>query len=499
MVSPIFELNSMAVAGVPLDSVTVGRRNTKIVCTAGPTCHTPQQVSELMQAGANVFRLNFSHADHDWHTATLQTIRCEAARLELPIAVMQDLCGPKMRLSHVAAEKCMLAAGDQIRVTTASRADGEAGELIEFDLATTYEYLLDDVGLGSTLLLDDGRVELQVSEKHDLYIVCEVVRGGTLHKGKGLNLPGASLSTDSMTDKDWIDLEWGIANEVEFVALSFVRRPEDLIGVSGRLAEAGSRAHVIAKIERPEAIEHIEQIIDLSDGLMVARGDLGLETELARVPMLQKRLIERCRLLGKPVITATQMLESMVHNATPTRAEVSDVANAIYDGSSAIMLSGETAQGSFPRQAVEVLHNVALVSELDVAERFVVRCQGNATSVSEAVVEAAAVAALNLGVRRVVIYTHSGDTARSIARYRLPMPVVAVTNSQTTYRQLNLSYGVEPLYLPHVADIPQLLAEIDQLALSGDWAQIGDELVVVSALDGRRGRVDTLHIHRVSR
>lgn len=497
MVSPVHELKVTAFGDLPKEGVGVEHRNTKIVCTAGPTCHTAEQVSELMLAGANVFRLNFSHADHSWHSATLQTIREQAEKLDLSVAVMQDLCGPKMRLSHVASNPCLLVAGDRIRFTTAHHVVESGGNAFDFDLATTYEYLLDDVSLGTTLLLDDGRVELQVVEKQDRWIDCDVVRGGSLHKGKGLNLPGVSLSTESMTTKDWADLEWGIANEVDFIALSFVRHPEDLVGVHERLAETGSAAHLIAKIERPEAIDHIEQIIDLADGLMVARGDLGLETELARVPLLQKRLIERCRSLGKPVITATQMLESMVQNATPTRAEVSDVANAIYDGTSAIMLSGETAQGQFPRQAVEVLHDVALVSESDVAERFVVRHKGDSTTASEAIVEAAAVAALNLEVRRVVVYTRSGDTARLIARYRLPMPVVAVTNSRTTYRQMSLIYGVEPLHLPHITDIPQLLAEMDQLVHSRQWAATDDELVVVSALDGRDGTIDTLHIHRV--
>jgi pyruvate kinase len=310
-------------------------------------------------------------------------------------------------------------------------------------------------------------------------------------------LPGINLSTRSMTHKDWDDLEWGITHDVDFVALSFVRHPDDLVAVRDRLDEAGSRTRLIAKIERPEAIEHIEAILALADGLMVARGDLGLETELSQVPILQKRLIERCRQANKPVITATQMLESMVNASTPTRAEISDVANAIYDGTDAIMLSAETATGQYPEEAVNVLHKVAIVTEADLAQSSPDYRRVSTTSAATAIAEGAAITARSLGARRVVVYSQTGVTARLMAHYRLPMPVVAVTNVLTTYRQLSLSFGIHPVYMPDIVSMSQLLEEMDHLVLARHWGEIGDTLVLVSSLDGRDGNTDTLHVHHV--
>ncbi|MCH8046281.1 MAG: pyruvate kinase [Planctomycetes bacterium] len=475
----------------------IDRRKTKIVCTVGPACSTPEQIRALIEAGANVFRLNFSHADHPWHTAAITTIRAAADKLQVPVAVMQDLCGPKIRLSRVVEENYTVTAGDLIRVTTERHlaADGPA---ISFDIASTYAALLDDVGPGDVMLFDDGRLEVCVEEHQGNVIVVRVVRGGPLSVGKGINLPGVSLSTDSVTQKDWQDLEWGIEHDVDYVALSFVRHPDDVAAVQSRLAEAGSRAQVIAKIERPEAIEHIDAIARLADGLMVARGDLGLETDLARVPVLQKHLIERCRRLCKPVITATQMLESMVHNAVPTRAEVSDVANAIYDGSDAIMLSGETAAGKHPVRAVEMLDHVARVTEADLRQNpEAQRRQIRPTSTVAAVVEGAITTAIGVGARRVVIYSQSGSTARALACHRLPMPVVALTHDAATYRQLSLSFGIEPLLLPSRIKLPKLLDDLDILVARHRWGSPGDLIIVVSALDGEDGNTDTMHIHTV--
>ena len=475
----------------------IDRRKTKIVCTVGPACSTREQIRALIEAGTNVFRLNFSHSDHPWHSAAIATIRAEADALQVPVAVMQDLCGPKIRLSRVVEENYTVASGDRIRVTTERHlaADGPA---ISFDVASTYASLLDDVSPGDVMLLDDGRLEVCVEEHLGNVIVVRVIRGGPLSVGKGINLPGVSLSTDSVTEKDWRDLQWGIQHDVDYVALSFVRHPDDVAAVQCRLAEEGSRAKVIAKIERPEAIEHIDAIIRLADGLMVARGDLGLETDLARVPMLQKRLIGRCRQLCKPVITATQMLESMVHNATPTRAEVSDVANAIYDGSDAIMLSGETAVGKHPVRAVGVLDHVARVTEADLQQDpHVERRQAQPDSTVAAVVEGAITTALGVGARRVVIYSQSGSTARALARHRLPMPVVTLTHDASTYRQLSLCYGVEPLLLPSRMKLPKLLDDLDRMVAEHGWGSPGDLIVVVSALDGEDGNTDTMHIHTV--
>ena len=325
-----------------------------------------------------------------------------------------------------------------------------------------------------------------------------VRRGGRILPGKGINLPGCALSVESVTEKDWEDLDWAISHEIDYVALSFVRHPDDLLRVRNHLDDVGSHIRLIAKIERPEAIEHIEGILALADGLMVARGDLGVEIELARVPLLQKLLIEQCRSVCKPVITATQMLESMVHESTPTRAEVSDVANAIYDGTDAIMLSGETATGRFPSEAVEVLNEVALCTEADLARRILMRERGGIPgSPTAAIAEGASTTAIGLRAKLVVVYSQSGLTARLMARSRLPMPVLAVTNNATSCRQLSLSYGVCPVYLPDVTNMQQLLDGIDKLVLGQGWCAEGDTLVVVSALDGRDGSTDTLHVHQV--
>ncbi len=474
-------------------------RHTKIVATVGPACASKEKLRSLMQTGVNVFRLNFSHSEHAWHERMLGMIRETSAELQLPIAVLQDLCGPKIRLSRVPHENYTVAEGDIVRITTEDRLrlHGDGG--LQFDIASTYSELIRDVEPGRRLLLDDGRVELLVEEKHPHTLTTRVLRGGVINRGKGMNLPGSELSTECMTEKDWRDLEWGIAHGVDYVALSFVRRPEDLIGVRTRLDDTGSAALLIAKIERPEAINHVHQILELADGLMVARGDLGLETDLARVPLLQKSLIELCRRVGKPVITATQMLESMVHEATPTRAEVSDIANAIYDGTDAIMLSAETATGKYPEAAVAVIDRVARATEshLDPHTAFN-RRQNASTGVSTAICDGAVATALNLDARRVVVYSHSGHTARLLARSRLPMNIVAVTNSETTYRQLGLSYGVSPVYLPEVTNLPQLLIEMDCLVVQEAWGSPGDNLVIVSSLDGRDGQIDTLHVHCVA-
>jgi pyruvate kinase len=476
------------------------RRNTKIVCTLGPASASEAGIRGLLGCGADVLRLNFSHADHAWHEDVLRRIRQIAGELRNPVAVMQDLCGPKIRLSRLATDPLTVEVGDRVHITTdeiLDRAQAD-GVPFHFDMASTYNPLLEDVEPGHRILFDDGRIEMIVEDKLQQAIVASVLRGGTVTSRKGMNLPGAELSTEAMTDKDWHDLKWGIRNQVDFVALSFVRRPEDVSKVRDRLREAGSHAALIAKIERPEAVDRILAICELADGLMVARGDLGLETDLAQVPLLQKHLIEQCRAAGKPVITATQVLESMVVESTPTRAEVSDVANAVYDGTDAIMLSAETATGKFPESSVTVIDRVARVTESDLAsQRFQERADGRLATPAAAVVEGAVAAALSLRVTRVVVYSQSGLTARLIARCRLPMPVVAVTNSINTYRQLNLCYGVVPLWLPEVSNLHELLCEMDRLVVSQQWGGPGDMIVVVSALDGRDGNIDTLHIHRI--
>ena len=490
----------IATAASEPEAVRGAERRTKIVCTVGPACQEAHQIRRLLGAGANVFRLNFSHADHAWATGAIETVRTQAAEMGVPVAVMQDLCGPKIRLSRVAQEHYCVEEGDTIRVTTERHLEdcSRRAEGFDYDAASNYGALVGDVRVGDSILVDDGRIAMVVLEKQPGLVVARITRGGEILPGKGLNLPGVPLSTDAMLAKDWQDLQWGIEHEVDFVALSFVRHPSDLVLLKSRLEQARGTARVIAKIERPEAIEHIDQIVELADGLMVARGDLGLETDLAAVPVLQKRLVELCRDAGKPVITATQVLDSMVNNSTPTRAEVSDVANAIFDGSDAIMLSNETAVGRYPTESVKVIHRTALATEAELARRAMIqRRQGTRCSAVSAITEAAANSAIGLNARSIVVYSRTGYTARMMARYRLPIPVTAITNERSTYQQLSLSFGVRPVFMPHIVNLPQLLEEMDQLALKQRWGDPGDRLVVVSALDGQDGNIDTLHIRHL--
>lgn len=472
-------------------------RKTKIVCTIGPACNTPEKVRQLIQTGCSVFRFNFSHGTHEQHSQALEIVRREARDLELPVAVMQDLCGPKIRISHIAAGEVDAKEGMMLKVTTNGRIGNDPTcRHFEWDLSSTYEPLLDDIRPGDHLLINDGRVELVVDRVFPNYLNSTVIRAGKITKGKGLNMPGVALSTPSITEKDWKDVAWAVANNIDFVALSFVREAVDILRLREYLAGHDCRAHIIAKIERPEALDHIHEIIKEADGIMVARGDLGLETDFAEVPLIQKKLIELCRLQAKPVITATQMLDSMVTAPTPTRAEVSDVANAILDGSDAIMLSNETAAGEYPVRSVEVLDRIALASE-KAYPRFSRSMGADDHSDKVVVTEAAATMATHAQAKRIVVYTGSGHTARLISRYRLPIPVVVVTNHAKTCQQLALSYGCQPIYLPEISKLSQLLEKMDELALEKHWASPGDNLVVISALDGRDGRIDTLHVHHV--
>ena len=474
-------------------SVRAKSRNSKIVCTLGPACNTPDSIRRVLKAGARIFRFNFSHGTHESHTETLQHLRSEAFKLNVPIAIMQDLCGPKIRISYVRGDLLETEENQRLQITTQVRLERLESEV---DLATTYEPLMDDVQIGDALLINDGRVELVVEGKQKESLTCRVRRAGSITLGKGLNMPGVALSTPSITAKDWSDLEWGVIHQVDFVALSFVRHPDDLLQIHRFLDERDCLAKVISKIERPEAIERIHEIIQHSDGLMVARGDLGLETDFAEVPILQKKLIELCRYHAKPVITATQMLDSMVSQPTPTRAEVSDVANAILDGSDAIMLSNETAAGQYPVEAVQVLDRIGRSSEGGLKTESISHWTHDLSDAA-ALTEAAARMALRMNAKRIVVYTQTGNTARLMARYRLQTPIIAVTSSPEVQRQLVLSYGVRPFLIPEIQDMTQLLQKMNELALELHWGQHGDQLVVVSGLGGQYGYVDTLHVHRV--
>ena len=411
-------------------------RRAKIVCTLGPSSCSTEMIGDLMEAGMNVARLNFSHGTHESHRQIFDLVRLTARARGLPIAVLADLQGPKIRVRRMADEGGINLERDTQVLLTAQDVKGTPGRIPH-----TYAPMHRDVAPGDRILLDDGRLELQVLASEGEDVRCRVVTGGSLTDRKGINLPGIALSTPCLTDKDKADLALALELGVGYVALSFVRRPEDII--EARLL-AGDTP-IIAKIEKPEAVENFAAILHEADGIMVARGDLGVEMGPERVPMIQKRLIEQTNARGKVVITATEMLDSMRLRPRPTRAEASDVANAILDGTDALMLSGETASGDYPLESVRTMDKI--IREVELSPRY--RSLPERASVGDmestnAVARAAVVAARELGVRSILCFTESGRTAALVSEYRPEASILAVTSSRTVFRRLGLHWGVTP-------------------------------------------------------
>jgi pyruvate kinase len=473
---------------------------TKVVCTLGPATSSVDSIKQLIEAGATVFRLNFSHGTHAQHTELLRNIRLAEQQLQTQVAILQDLCGPKIRLSHTRDDQPLeLQAGQRVTLTTRQYFEHALSQAANnpatptFDLATNYEPILVDVNVGEPIMLNDGRQRLKVVAKRATWLECEVVQGGKISKGKGINLPQANLSTPSVTAKDWEDLAWGLEQRVDLVALSFVRSAADIIQVRDHLDRVGSPIQIIAKIERPEALINLEEILQWSDGIMVARGDLAIETDCAQVPLVQKHLIERCRELNKPVITATQLLDSMVDSPMPTRAEVSDIANAVLDGTDALMLSNETAVGQFPSLAVETLMKVSLTTQSVARRKFAAQVMPCETRIA-AMVHSAAALAERCEASAIAIYTQSGFAARQMSSLRVGCPVIACTNSAVTVRQLGLSYGVTPVMLDAFMDRHSLIPHLVQIGLQNEWWSEGDRVVVVASHDGCGGDLNVIQV-----
>ncbi|MBL8852409.1 MAG: pyruvate kinase [Planctomycetaceae bacterium] len=473
---------------------------TKVVCTLGPATSSVESIKQLIEAGATVFRLNFSHGTHAQHTEALKNIRLAEQQLHTQVAVLQDLCGPKIRVSHTRGDQPLeLQVGQRITLTTRQFYEQVVAPTAlssatpSFDLATNYEPILNDVNVGEPILLNDGRQRLKVISKRATWLECEVIQGGKISKGKGINLPQADLSTPSVTPKDWEDLAWGLEQRVDFVALSFVRSAADIIQVRDHLDRVSSPIQIIAKIERPEALINIEEILQWSDGVMVARGDLAIETDCAQVPLVQKQLIERCRELNKPVITATQLLDSMVDSPMPTRAEVSDIANAVLDGTDALMLSNETAVGQFPQLAVETLMKVSLTTQPVARRKFATQVMPCETRIA-AMVQSAAALADRCEASAIAIYTQSGFAARQLSSLRVGCPVIACTNSAVTVRQMGLSYGVNPVMLDAFMDRHSLIPHLVQIGLENHWWSEGDRVVVVASQDGCGGDLNVIQV-----
>jgi len=469
-------------------------RRAKIVCTLGPASREPTFIGNLIDEGMDVARINFSHGDPEDHKAVIAAVRAEAEKRGRPVAVLQDLQGPKIRVGRFVTGSTELEPGADFTLTTREVPGTDT------IVSTTYAGLPRDVKPGDVLLLDDGLLSLEVIENNDTDVETRVLIGGTLKNNKGINLPGVKVSAPALTEKDRRDLAIGMQVGVDFVALSFVRSPDDIdeaIALAKR--PDGRRVPIVAKIEKPEAIERLEEIIDRADGIMVARGDLGVEMGAEKVPLIQKRAIELTNAKGKVVITATQMLESMITNPRPTRAEASDVANAVLDGSDALMLSGETASGKYPLLAVRTMARI--IEEIEDSARFKTRFDAAtldfATS-ANAIAKAAVVAARQMDAKAIACVTESGGVARLVSEYRPEARLVAFSSQDIVVRRLALYWGVEPIKAPQTPSFDGLLVDIERRLVDGKFVKAGDLVVLVVAVPiGAGHSANTLHIHKI--
>ncbi|MBU7582777.1 MAG: pyruvate kinase [Nostoc sp. TH1S01] len=470
-------------------------RRTKIVATIGPATSSPEMLKAIIEAGATTLRLNFSHGTHADHQRNIRLIRQTAFELNQPVAILQDLQGPKIRLGRFENGSIVLAKGDRFTLTNRQVVGTQEISCV------TYEYLAEEVPAGAKILLDDGRVEMVVEqtnrEKGDLH--CRVTVGGKLSNNKGVNFPGVYLSIKAMTDKDREDLMFGLDQGVDWVALSFVRNPQDVIEIKELISSTGKQVPVIAKIEKHEAIEQMEAVLALCDGVMVARGDLGVELPAEDVPVLQKRLISTANRLGIPIITATQMLDSMVSNPRPTRAEVSDVANAILDGTDAVMLSNETAVGSYPVEAVATMARIAERIEQEQRNSDIRQQRDSRRSIPNAISQAVGQIAENLGASAIMTLTQTGATARNVSKFRPHTPILAVTPHVNVARQLQLVWGVKPLLVLGLPSTGQTFQAAINVAQEHKLLFEGD-LVVMTAgtLQGVSGSTDLIKVEVVT-
>ena len=471
-------------------------KRTKIVCTIGPASESEETLEQLILAGMNVARLHFSHGDHDEHLVRIERIRKISKKVNQPIGIMLDTKGPEIRTHKMAEEVIHIQKGDSVRISMAE-VEGTAEKF-----SVSYSGLINDVELGMPILLDDGLVELQVSDidEENQEIVTTAINSGELKNNKGVNVPGASLNLPGLTDKDRSDIEFGIKNGVNFIAASFVRRTSDVLEIK-EILEKHDALHVqiIPKIENQEGVDNLDEIISVSDGLMVARGDLGVEIPVEEVPIVQKEMIEKCRRAGKPVITATQMLDSMQENPRPTRAEASDVANAIFDGTDAIMLSGETAAGDYPVESVNMMSNIAIRTEASLigqdAYSLKAYAEGDTT---EAIGQAVGHTAKNLGINTIVAATESGHTARMISKYRPKANILAMTFSEETALALTLKWGVVPLVASKPDSTDDMFNVAANFVVEHDFAKEGELIIITAGVPvGESGTTNLMKIQMI--
>src|SRR5271163_629254 len=465
-------------------------RHSKIVCTIGPASSSPRIMERLLRAGMDVARLNFSHGTHEQHAKNIVNLRSLAMKLEKPIAIVADLQGPKIRTGVLAGgQPVNLHAGQKFTITTAKI----LGDTTRVN--TTFLPLPREVTRGARILLSDGLIELRVLQVRGQEVLCQVVNGGLLGEHKGINLPGVQLRVPALTPKDRDDLAFALKQEVNYVAVSFVRRPEDVLLAKALIKRSGHDTPVIAKLEKPEAIENLDGVLRSADAVMVARGDLGVEMNPERVPVVQKMIIARAREFRRPVITATQMLESMTENPRPTRAEASDVANAIFDGTDAVMLSAETATGKYPIEAVGMMARIIEEAEASIQE-FPRPAGTEKLKVAETVAEIVCHASRELHMKLIAVFTHSGFTARLVSRYRPLVPIVAFSPEAETRRRMALIWGVMPRNISDVRKIDGLAAIAEKRLLEEKLVRQGDVIGIVAGTPmGVRGTTNFMKFH----
>ena len=473
---------------------TIG--NTKIICTIGPSTNSVDRLCELIDAGMDVARLNFSHGSRQEHRSWIERIREAALKRGESIAVLQDLSGPKIRTGTVAGGAVEIKEGQRFTFTI-DEIEGTATKV-----STTYKSLPRDVRKGDTILVDDGKMKFRVESSDATNVVCFTINGGVLHDKKGMNLPGVRVSAPSLTEKDLEDLEFGLKNGIDYIALSFVRTADDLLMLRDLIAKKGSRSiPIVAKVERAEAVEHFEDILKVADVIMVARGDLGVELAPEEVPIIQKHIVRRCNATGVPVIIATQMLESMIEQPRPTRAEANDVANAVLDGADAVMLSGETSVGRYPVEAVRTMDQIIRRSEAnarDRAETLVMTSDTN-QRVFDAIARAACVLGREVQARAIIAITHSGATARAISKYRPVSRIVAVTDQEEVLRRLNLVWGVRGMLVKGiVSDTDTSFSKIKKELKGSEFVHEGDYVVFTAGIPlMSRGTTNTIKVEKV--
>jgi pyruvate kinase len=473
-------------------------RRAKIICTIGPSVHNQEAIEKLMADGMDVARLNFSHGEHEAHAQVIEWLRAASLRVRKAVAVLGDLQGPKIRTGNNKSGKpLLLQPGDELVITTDESVLGEEGIV-----STTYDHLAEDVNPGDRILLDDGLLELLVLETDKAKkVVTRVVNGGPLGEHKGINLPGVQLRAEALTPKDRVDLEFALKAGVDYLALSFVRRPEDIDLARKAMERAPRQVPIIAKLEKPEALANLDAILARTDGVMVARGDLGVELPPEQVPVAQKEIIRKCNQRGLPVIIATQMLNSMIEHPRPTRAEASDVANAVFDGADAVMLSGESASGKYPFEALAMMDRIVRTAEAQM-QRERPRTPAEPATLPapfpEVTCGIACRAARETGAALIAAFTLSGKTARLLSHFRPSMPVVAFSPNQEVRRRLSLLWGVIPRIMEPLAETEAMVKRVEEELLSRGLAQRGDTVVIVfGAPVAVAGKINSVRLHQI--